>query len=133
MLLKVVALQPSARPLQSNCPPEVQWSRGHRLRGLAHGPLSSAEPHTRRCHSHQGHQVIGQSETTPKTMHPTTVGEPVCGFCLSAQVVYFTATFPYAVILVLLIRGVTLEGASDGIEFFIGSQSNWTKLREAEV
>lgn len=46
---------------------------------------------------------------------------------------YFTATFPYVVILILLIRGVTLEGARDGIEFFIGSKSNWTKLTEGQV
>lgn len=52
---------------------------------------------------------------------------------LSVQVVYFTATFPYVVIVILLIRGVTLEGAKDGIEFYIGSQSNWTKLTDAEV
>ena len=52
---------------------------------------------------------------------------------LSLQVVYFTATFPYVIILILLIRGVTLEGARDGIEFFIGSQSNMMKLMEAQV
>ena len=52
---------------------------------------------------------------------------------LSLQVVYVTATFPYVIILILLIRGVTLEGARDGIEFFIGSQSNMTKLMEAQV
>lgn len=49
------------------------------------------------------------------------------------QVVYFTATFPYMVLLILLIRGATLEGAKNGIEYYIGSQSNLTKLAEAEV
>lgn len=49
------------------------------------------------------------------------------------QVVYFTSTFPYAVILILLVRGVTLEGAEEGIQFFIGSKSNWTKLAEGKV
>ncbi|XP_062271426.1 sodium- and chloride-dependent neutral and basic amino acid transporter B(0+) [Scomber scombrus] len=55
------------------------------------------------------------------------------GIKSSGKVVYFTATFPYVVIVILLIRGVTLEGAKDGIEFYIGSQSNWTKLTEAEI
>ncbi|XP_073324148.1 sodium- and chloride-dependent neutral and basic amino acid transporter B(0+)-like [Pagrus major] len=55
------------------------------------------------------------------------------GIKSSGKVVYFTATFPYVILLILLIRGVTLEGARDGIEFFIGSQSNMTKLMEAQV
>ncbi|KAM7422303.1 hypothetical protein PAMA_010392 [Pampus argenteus] len=55
------------------------------------------------------------------------------GIKSSGKVVYFTALFPYVLILTLLIRGVTLEGASDGIAYYVGSQSNWTKLTEAEV
>uniref|UniRef100_UPI00398F2DF2 sodium- and chloride-dependent neutral and basic amino acid transporter B(0+)-like n=1 Tax=Pristiophorus japonicus TaxID=55135 RepID=UPI00398F2DF2 len=55
------------------------------------------------------------------------------GIKSAGKVVYFTATFPYVVLTILLIRGVTLEGAYKGIEFYIGSQSDFSKLADAEV
>ncbi|XP_048400375.1 sodium- and chloride-dependent neutral and basic amino acid transporter B(0+)-like isoform X1 [Stegostoma tigrinum] len=55
------------------------------------------------------------------------------GIKSSGKVVYFTATLPYVVLTILLIRGVTLEGASKGIEFYIGSQSDFSRLAEAQI
>ncbi|KAK6190230.1 hypothetical protein SNE40_002149 [Patella caerulea] len=49
----------------------------------------------------------------------------------TGKVVYFTALFPYFVLLILLVRGLTLPGAIDGIRFFI--EPRWELLLDAKV
>lgn len=52
----------------------------------------------------------------------------VC-FCL--QVVYFTALFPYVILIALLINNAQLPGALQGIKFFIVPE--WEMLLSLEV
>ncbi|XP_071870576.1 sodium-dependent nutrient amino acid transporter 1 [Bombus fervidus] len=49
----------------------------------------------------------------------------------TGKAAYFLAIFPYFVMIALLVRAVTLEGAADGILFFI--TPDWNKLWQSSV
>lgn len=49
----------------------------------------------------------------------------------SGKVIYFTALFPYVVLVILLIRGLTLDGYMEGIKFYVIPE--WDKLLKPQV
>ncbi|XP_026090309.1 sodium-dependent proline transporter-like [Carassius auratus] len=53
------------------------------------------------------------------------------GIRSSGKVVYVTATFPYLVLVVLIIRGATLQGSLNGIAFYLTPK--WALLANAQV
>ncbi|KAM4559550.1 sodium- and chloride-dependent GABA transporter 2-like isoform 2-T2 [Odontesthes bonariensis] len=61
----------------------------------------------------------------------------ICYFCVwkgvksTGKVVYLTATFPYVMLFVLLVRGATLPGATQGIIYYL--KPNHTRLADPQV
>lgn len=56
-------------------------------------------------------------------------GSLIKGVQSSGKVVYFTAIFPFVVLVILFFRVIFLEGASEGIRYYL--QPDWAKLQEA--
>lgn len=53
------------------------------------------------------------------------------GINWTSKIVYVTATLPLAMMIVVAVRGVTLEGAEKGIEFYL--KPNISKLQEIQI
>lgn len=58
-------------------------------------------------------------------------GALIKGIQSSGKVVYVTATFPYVILVALLIDGVMLDGAADGIIYYI--KPDFSKLLDVQV
>jgi SNF family Na+-dependent transporter len=72
----------------------------------------------------KGHQVIGKGRSF------------IIAFLYNKikslyKVAYVTAIFPYVVLFVLLVTGCTLEGAKNGVNYYI--TPDWKKLADISV
>lgn len=75
--------------------------------------------------------IVSSYKTHTQTLVPFAVKTCRSNTCLCFQVVYVTATFPYFVLIVLIIRGATLEGSLQGVAFYL--TPDWGRLANAQV
>jgi hypothetical protein len=103
---------------------------------VGHGPVSSGcvshlllQPLERNLHIRKGQCQWHLLECDFHLLPGGTSNKSMC--VCDPQVVWFTALFPYAVLLILLVRGVTLPGSADGIKYYLSP--NFTAITQAEV
>ena len=58
---------------------------------------------------------------------------PLSGVKSTGKSVYVTSTFPLVMLIILLVRGLTLPGASKGIEFYIKPDLSALQKPQARV
>lgn len=76
------------------------------------------------------HQYIGKGEDELSSICYGLSDQTLFLFALE-QVVWFTALFPYVVLFILLIRGITLPGSAEGIKYYL--YPNFDAIYKAEV
>ncbi|KAI3357615.1 hypothetical protein L3Q82_016033, partial [Scortum barcoo] len=126
-LFRLLADQSSttAQKGQAQRPEHLHRDRGHRAPEVGPGPVSPGSV---------GHLLLlhllllkGVKSTGKVSAEAMAESEKP----LSSEVVYITATFPFVMLIVLLVRGVTLPGAAEGIKFYL--YPNLTRLQDPEV
>lgn len=81
-------------------------------------------------HLWQGQPIIGLVKTLVQYPALEWVLSKL-SFLITCQVVWFTALFPYFVLSILLIRGITLPGAFTGIRYYL--KPDFKKIANAQV
>ncbi|UYV62208.1 hypothetical protein LAZ67_1008228 [Cordylochernes scorpioides] len=109
----------------------------HRVENATRGAVSSSEEYWKYNVLQVSDGVDNPGEIRWPLLGTLAIAWVMVFLCLirgvksSGKVVYFSATFPYVVLVILLIRGLTLPGAWDGIYFYLTPR--WELLKSFQV